>query len=195
MYVGILGVFAMAMGTKAFSDWWLGYMVGRGDGQIHPPGVGAGSINDNPRRWFYLLIFGMTAVIMLLLQVFRGWWYNWATLRSSLQLHDRVFYRVMQAPMSFFDTTPSGRILNRFSADLDRVDVALPFDLEQFLQNAFLMTIMLGMISYVIPWFLLVLAAVISFFGTFVRFFNKAQRQIKRIDNGWWFIMFCLWGP
>jgi ATP-binding cassette subfamily C (CFTR/MRP) protein 5 len=183
MYGAILLMFALAMSTKALNDWWLGFMVGKGDGQTHPPGTGAGSINDNPRRSYYLLVFGMTALLMLVLQVLRGWWFNWATLRSSLRLHDRVFARVISAPMAFFDTTPLGRVLNRFSADLDRADVALPFDLEQFLQNACMLLVMLGLIAYVVPWFILVLVVVVAGFGSLVRFFNKAHRQIKRIDN------------
>ena len=41
------------------------------------------------------------------------------TLGASTRLHDQVFAKVLRSPMSFFDTTPVGRILNRFSKDLD----------------------------------------------------------------------------
>ena len=46
---------------------------------------------------------------------------------SSSGLHDSVFYRVLHAPVNtFFDTTPMGRILNRFSKDQDTVDTIPP---------------------------------------------------------------------
>ena len=40
-------------------------------------------------------------------------------LKASSTMHDTVFLKVFRSPMSFFDTTPTGRILNRFSKDLD----------------------------------------------------------------------------
>ena len=41
------------------------------------------------------------------------------TLTASTKLHDQVFAKVLRSPMSFFDTTPVGRILNRFAKDQD----------------------------------------------------------------------------
>lgn len=40
-------------------------------------------------------------------------------LAGASKLHNKMFESILRAPMSFFDTTPSGRILNRFSRDLD----------------------------------------------------------------------------
>ncbi|KAJ8340242.1 hypothetical protein SKAU_G00348750 [Synaphobranchus kaupii] len=53
--------------------------------------------------------------------------------------------------MSFFDTTPIGRIVNRFSKDQDEIDTALPFNMENFLQFCLLVTYTLATISGVFP--------------------------------------------
>jgi ABC-type multidrug transport system fused ATPase/permease subunit len=41
---------------------------------------------------------------------------------ASRQLHRAAIYRVLHAPMTFFETTPVGRIMNRFSKDVDTMD-------------------------------------------------------------------------
>ena len=41
---------------------------------------------------------------------------------SSQRLHKNAITHVLHAPMSFFETTPLGRIMNRFSKDIDNID-------------------------------------------------------------------------
>lgn len=48
--------------------------------------------------------------------------YTRQTLQASTRLHGKLFERVVAAPMSHFDTTPSGRILHKFSKDMDEID-------------------------------------------------------------------------
>lgn len=51
----------------------------------------------------------------------------WGTLQAAQKLHDDLLYNVMRAPTTtFFDVTPTGRILNRFSKDVDTADNVLP---------------------------------------------------------------------
>jgi len=40
-------------------------------------------------------------------------------LKASTTLHDQMCEKLMSSPMRFFDVTPSGQILNRFSKDID----------------------------------------------------------------------------
>ena len=50
------------------------------------------------------------------------------TLLASSKLHFTMLTRILRSPMYFFDTTPLGRILNRFSKDVDIMDVTIPMN-------------------------------------------------------------------
>lgn len=49
-----------------------------------------------------------------------------ATVHAAKYLHKMLLKNILRSPMSFFDITPIGRIVNRFSKDIDTVDVMLP---------------------------------------------------------------------
>ena len=51
-------------------------------------------------------------------------------LRAAHVLHNEIVHAVLRLPMAFFDTTPIGRLLNRFSKDIDTLDNTLPFNLR-----------------------------------------------------------------
>ena len=55
---------------------------------------------------------------------------------------------ILRAPMMFFDTTPIGRILNRFSRDVETVDGLLPFNTRSWLTTFFNVLATIVVISY-----------------------------------------------
>lgn len=64
----------------------------------------------------------------------------------------------VQAPISFFDVTPVGRILNRFSSDVFSVDDTLPFILNIFLAQTFSLLGVIVVCCYGLPYIALLIA-------------------------------------
>lgn len=54
------------------------------------------------------------------------------TLRAAQVTHNYLLKRILRAPMEFYDQTPIGRIINRFSKDVEAVDSDLPATLRAF---------------------------------------------------------------
>lgn len=69
-------------------------------------------------------------------------------MNASKSLHNKMFNCILRTPMKFFDTNPSGRILNRFSKDMGAVDEVLPKVVLETLQIFFIMLGILGMVSF-----------------------------------------------
>lgn len=78
------------------------------------------------------------------------------TISASHIIHSNLLHSILRCPISFFDTTPSGRIINRFSQDLSAVDTKIPFYIEMALYSGTVLLGTLAAITYAAQWFLLV---------------------------------------
>lgn len=56
---------------------------------------------------------------------------------ASRQLHASLLLSVLRSPISFFEVTPSGNLLNRFSRDVDAIDCMVPDGLKMMLSYLF----------------------------------------------------------
>jgi ABC-type multidrug transport system fused ATPase/permease subunit len=72
---------------------------------------------------YYFNIYALITSISIFLGVTRFIWLYYGSLRASKILYQLLLHRVIRAPLRFFDTTPVGRILNRFSKDFETIDV------------------------------------------------------------------------
>jgi len=91
-----------------------------------------------------LLVVGAAGGVFLFTAI-QGFSFAGFTLKASRRLHDRVFASVLRATSSWLDTQPTGRILARFTGDLDTVDSQLPANLEQALEYQFQVSATTGM--------------------------------------------------
>ncbi len=103
--------------------------------------------------------------------------------RASRVLHHRLLRRVLRSPMSFFDTTPSGRIANRVSADLDVADESLPPEITDFLWCTVELISTVIIISYATPTFVAVVAFLAATFALLVYYYIGTSRQLRRLES------------
>ncbi|NWZ19112.1 MRP7 protein, partial [Asarcornis scutulata] len=130
---------------------------------------------------FYLMVYGSIAGANSLFTIFRAFLFAYGTIRAAVVIHNRLLQRVVKATVTFFDTTPTGRILNRFSSDLYCVDDTLPFILNIFLANMYGLLGMLVIITYGLPWIGLVLLPLAALYFSIQRYYRRTSRELKRL--------------
>ncbi|NXI95943.1 MRP7 protein, partial [Psophia crepitans] len=136
-----------------------------------------GSLDVN----FYLIVYGSIAGANSLFTILRAFLFAYGTTCAATVIHNRLLQRALKATVTFFDTTPTGRILNRFSSDLYCVDDSLPFILNIFLANMYGLLGMLVIITYGLPWIGLVLLPLAALYFSIQRYYRRTSRELKRL--------------
>ena len=77
----------------------------------------AGDSSIPKNRNMYLSVYASFGAAIGIINAVFMIYFSISTLKASTRMHNRMLDRVMKSPMSFFDTTPVGRIINRFSSD------------------------------------------------------------------------------
>uniref|UniRef100_A0A7N6BWN4 ATP-binding cassette, sub-family C (CFTR/MRP), member 3 n=1 Tax=Anabas testudineus TaxID=64144 RepID=A0A7N6BWN4_ANATE len=102
---------------------------------------------------------------------------------AARKLHHNLLTNKLHTPQSFFDTTPIGRIINRFSKDIYVIDEALPATVLMFLGTFFVSLSTMIVIISSTPIFAVVIAP-LAFIYIFVqRFYVATSRQLKRLES------------
>ncbi|XP_041038600.1 multidrug resistance-associated protein 5 isoform X1 [Carcharodon carcharias] len=183
----VMILFVLNVGSIAFNNWWLSYWINAGSGNISETSENETSVGqnmkDNPHMHYYAGIYALSMAVILIIKAVRGIVFVKGTLRASSRLHDELFHKILRGPMKFFDTTPSGRILNRFSRDMDEVDTRLPFQAEMFIQNIILVFFCIGVVGSVFPWFLVAVGPLVVIFMILNQVSRIFIRELKRLDN------------
>ena len=104
------------------------------------------------------------------------------SVKAAGLLHAGLLINIIASPMSFFDTTPLGRIMNRFSKDIDTVDMVIPLVTGMFLMCLFQTVSTLLVISLSTPMFLVVIFPLL-FFYYFVQVLLLTETFEKKKDR------------
>ena len=129
-----------------------------------------------------LAIYGALVGSSLFANVISSYLIYAMLLKASERLHNNMVLSVIKAPLLYFDKTPVGRILNRFSKDIGGMDDALPPRFVSAVEVCLfaISTILLPVSANF--WLLFValpLVAIVLYYG---RYYLKSSREIKRLE-------------
>ncbi|MBL7998847.1 MAG: ATP-binding cassette domain-containing protein [Candidatus Kapabacteria bacterium] len=130
-----------------------------------------------------LLLYGGIGVLVLGANyIERVVWMLRATNAGRL-IHNQTLWAVLHAPMRFFDTTPMGRILNRFARDMQSVDDELAWNFESGIRSFALMLGTLVLIAVTAPIVMLIAIPVLAVYYRIQRDYRRSAREAKRLES------------
>ncbi|XP_012144503.1 ATP-binding cassette sub-family C member 5 isoform X3 [Megachile rotundata] len=188
-FVAILVFFTLFLnvGSSAFSTWWLAVWIKAGGGNVTNLETNettvSDNLNDNPDFTYYQNVYASCIGVILFTSLLRGLAITYTTIKASTALHNKVFNKIIRTTLTFFETTPIGRIQNIFSRDIDEVDNYIPISVENMVQNIFTCSFAIIFICSILPWFCLLLIIVGVTFFYVSKVFRVAMRDFKRMES------------
>ena len=150
--------------TSLWLSWWtsnkFGYSTGQYIGAYAALGVLQAAL---------MFVFSFTLTIL--------------GTRSSRVMLQRAMTRVLRAPMSFFDTTPLGRITNRFAKDVDIMDNNLTDAMRMYFFTLAMITSVFILIIVYFHYFAIALGPLFLMFLFSASYYRSSAREIKRHES------------
>lgn len=165
--IAFVGLFtqALRMGTDGWVALW------------------AASETGDSSLSFWLTIYAGWVVTSSIMACVRDCMMQSAELNAASRLHNNMLKAVMASPVSFFDTTPLGRLLNRFSSDQDRLDSALPNSLNSLFNCMMQVIGAMLLVCYLMPAFGIALVPLVYLYYQVQKYYTATARDLKRLDS------------
>ncbi|CAG9854243.1 unnamed protein product [Phyllotreta striolata] len=128
---------------------------------------------------FYAIIVSLVVTTVLARSLT---FYAWC-ITASINLHNKMFVNIVYSPMRFFNTNPTGRILNRFSKDIGLIDELLPMTLLDTVQIGLIVVSICIIIGTLSIWISIPTIIVGIIFYLMRVVFLETSRDVKRIES------------
>ncbi|KAF9874044.1 ABC metal ion transporter [Colletotrichum karsti] len=125
--------------------------------------------------------FGIGSSLLTVVQTLILWIF--CSIEASRKLHESMANAIFRSPMSFFDVTPTGRILNRFSSDIYRVDEVLARTFNMLFVNVARSGFTLAVIAVATPPFIALIIPIGLMYYWIQRYYLRTSRELKRLDS------------
>nr|XP_046235528.1 ATP-binding cassette sub-family C member 9 isoform X2 [Scatophagus argus] len=140
---------------------------------------------------YYLPVFIILCAAGITLCLITSLTVEFLGLSAATNLHHNLLNKIIHAPIRFFDITPLGQILNRFSADTNIIDQHIPPTLESLTRSTLLCLSAIGVISSITPAFLIALIPLGVAFYFIQKYFRVASKDLQDLDDSTQLPLLC----
>jgi ABC-type multidrug transport system fused ATPase/permease subunit len=130
-----------------------------------------------------LVVYGLLGVLVLTAWYGERLFWMYRAAKAGVLIHNKALSGVLSAPLRFFDSTPMGRILNRFARDVEGVDDHLSWNFEQSIRSLAQTLGALVLILTIIPVVVVVVVPVLALYYVLQRDYRKSAREAKRLES------------
>ncbi|KAI4256442.1 MAG: hypothetical protein L6R42_006221 [Xanthoria sp. 1 TBL-2021] len=139
--------------------------------------------NHEVNASYYLAVYALLAILYVLISMLREALIFWGSLVASWKLHERLLESVTRAKFKFFDSTPLGQIMNRFSKDVEAVDQEVaPIAVGVVGCLTSVITIII-LISVITPGFLIAGVFITAVYFAIGAFYLRSSVDLKRLES------------
>ncbi|OAX78566.1 hypothetical protein ACJ72_07125 [Emergomyces africanus] len=142
-----------------------------------------GPVHDDVNPYYYLSVYAILALAYVVIILMRELILFGGSLHASWRIHKRLLKAVTHAKFKFFDSTPLGRLMNRFSKDIEAVDqevAATAIGMLHCLASVLLIVILISVIT---PKFLIAAAVITVIYFTLGAIYLNSSRDLKRLES------------
>ncbi|KAG8423072.1 ABC transporter 7 [Metarhizium acridum] len=132
---------------------------------------------------YYLSGLAIIGILGSFAAFVRDVWIFYGSLTASRKLHDRLMGAVTRAKFKFFDVTPLGQLMNRFSKDLEAVDQEIAATAIGVMSCALSLIVTVVLIAVITPGFLIAAVFIGGLFYFVATFYLRASRDLKRLES------------
>lgn len=141
------------------------------------------SSNDDVNVSYYLGIYAILAFFYVFISMMREGMIFWGSLIASWKLHERLLQSVTRAKFKFFDSTPLGQIMNRFSKDVEAIDQEVaPIAVGVVGCLTSVLTIIV-LISVITPGFLIAGVLITAVYYAIGSLYIRSSVDLKRLES------------
>ncbi|XP_031438241.1 ATP-binding cassette sub-family C member 9 isoform X5 [Clupea harengus] len=151
--------------------------------------VGEDSYSEH--RFYYVSVFSILCGSGIALCLITSLTVEFLGLTAATNLHHNLLNKIIHAPLRFFDVTPLGQILNRFSADTNIIDQHIPSTLESLTRSTLLCLSAIGVIAFVTPAFLIAMLPITVGFYFIQKYFRVASKDLQDLDDSTQLPLLC----